>query len=270
MPLYKLSALLENPVAYTLVLDNQRIPLNPLLGRKIQLRYSGNIYCIQCGRKTPKSFQQGYCFPCYRRLLSCGLCIIHPEKCRYYEGICKADDWAHAHCIQSHVIYLANSSGLKVGITRANHFVSRWIDQGATQGLIIFTVQNRHQAGLVEVALKQFVADKTNWRAMLKADNGPLDLIAKRDEILAQAQSAIDALILRFPGEIQPVTDISTIEINYPVLQYPLKIKTLDFEKDPCVSGILQGIKGQYLILDNGVLSVRKFGGYDVVWEGAL
>lgn len=265
--LKKMSAILKNPVQYTLALNDASILLNPLLGQKIQLQHTGKIYCIHCNRKTTKSFQQGYCFPCYRRFLECGLCLIHPEKCRYYEGICKSDDWAHAHCIQPHVVYLANSSGLKVGITREKNFQTRWIDQGATQGLVIFKVQNRHQAGLVEVALKKFVADKTNWQAMLKADNGALDLIAKRDEILLQSQSAITDLMARFPDDIQSVTDQVITDIRYPVLQYPTKITAFNLDKNPRVEGILQGIKGQYLLLDTGVISVRKFGGYEVAWE---
>jgi hypothetical protein len=264
--LKKMPAVLENPVQYTLVLDDTNIPLNSLLGQKIQLHYTGNIYCMHCNRKTAKSFQQGYCFPCYRRFLECGLCIIHPEKCRYYEGICKADDWAHAHCVQPHVVYLANSSGLKVGITREHHFQTRWIDQGATQGLVIFKVQNRHQAGLVEVALKQFVADKTNWQAMLKADNHALDLIAKRDEILLQSKSAMTDLMEKFPGDIQSAADTTITDIRYPVLRYPVKITAFNLDKNPLVEGILQGIKGQYLLLDTGVISVRKFGGYQVEW----
>lgn len=266
-PLRKMSAVLKNPVEYTLVLGDKNIPLNTFLGKKIQLRYTGEIQCIQCDRKITKSFQQGYCFPCYRRLLECNLCIIHPEKCRYYEGICQENDWAHRHCTQKHAVYLANSSGLKVGITRLNHFVSRWIDQGATQGLVIFTTQNRYQAGLIEVALKKFVADKTNWQAMLKANNYMLDLFAKRDEILEQGKLAITDLMARFPGEIQTMADAVITEINYPVLQYPLKIKTFDFNKNPLVVGVLQGIKGQYLLLDTGVISIRKFGGYVIEWS---
>lgn len=262
--LKKMSAELRDPVQYTLLLDGTPISLNDLLGQKIQLRYRGEIHCIRCDRKTNKSFQQGYCFPCYRRLLECGLCMIHPEKCRHYEGICQADDWAHAHCIQPHVVYLANSSGLKVGITRAHHFQTRWIDQGATQGLVIFRVQNRYQAGLVEVALKQFVADKTNWRAMLKADNQILDLASKRDDIFKQSEAVIADLMAKFPGEIQAVLDETVTHISYPVLQYPLKISTFDLDKNPVVEGVLQGIKGQYLLLDTGVISVRKYGGYGV------
>lgn len=262
-----MSVVLTNGMAeYHLPLGEEKITLNALLGQKIQLRHTGMIYCIQCGRKTTKSFQQGHCFPCYRKLLECNLCIIHPEKCRFYEGLCKPDDWAHAHCGQPQMIYLANSSGLKVGITRATNLYSRWIDQGATQGLAIFHVQNRYQAGLIEVALKTWVADKTHWQAMLKADNAPMDLAAKREQILAQAKTAISELMLRYPEDIQRVEDNTVTMIKYPILHYPQKITALDFDKTHEITGILHGIKAQYLILDTGVLSVRKFGGYEVEW----
>lgn len=262
--LRKMSAALHQPVQYTLHLDEQHIDINALLGKPLQLHYQGVIYCIQCQRKTNKSFQQGYCFPCYQKLLACNLCVIHPEKCRFYEGVCQSDDWAHAHCGQPHVVYLANSSGLKVGITRASQIPTRWIDQGATQGLIIFTTQNRHQAGLVEVALKAFLADKTHWQTMLKGNNSPLDLITQRDAVLTQAEAAITALMSRFPGEIQIINDAAITEIDYPVSTYPTKIKAFNFDKDAIITGTLTGIKGQYLLLDSGVINLRKFSGYHV------
>ncbi|MDF3055166.1 MAG: hypothetical protein K0Q74_1073 [Gammaproteobacteria bacterium] len=256
------------PVEYTLCLNDQHIPMNTLLGRKIALTYTGQIYCTQCGRKTNKSFQQGYCFPCYRRLLECHLCTIYPEKCAYYEGKCDPNDWAHANCGQPHIIYLANSSGLKVGITRTSQIPTRWIDQGATQGLPIFNVKNRYQSGLVEVALKKYIADKTNWRAMLCSGGIPQDLLAKREEVLKQIKDGVDELNKKFNGDIQPLPDAALTEITYPILQYPEKIQVFNLDKDKSVEGILQGIKGQYLLLDTGVINIRKFTGYEVMLHG--
>ena len=264
--LKKMSVVLEDPVQYHLTLENQSISLNAQLGQRIRISYIQTIYCIKCGRKTKKSFQQGYCFVCYRKLLACGLCLIHPEKCRYYEGICDPNDWAHAHCVQPQVVYLANSSGLKVGITSARYFQTRWIDQGATQGLRIFKTQNRYQAGILEVALKKYVADKTNWRTMLKENQPPIDLIAHRDRILNLADADIKTVMAKFLGEIEPILDDPIIQIAYPVLQYLPTIHVFDLDKNPLVEGILQGIKAQYLILDTGVISIRKFGGYCVEW----
>jgi len=267
--LKKMTTVFANPVQYSLTLENQPLLLNALLGQTIRLRYMQEIYCIQCQRKIAKSFQQGYCFPCYKRLLACNLCMIHPERCRYYEGACNPDDWAHAHCGQPHVVYLANSSGLKIGITRADRYYSRWIDQGATQGLLFFKVQNRFQAGTLETLFKKWVADKTNWQAMLKGNHPDLDLIAKRDELFQKEKDEIEIWQEKFNHEIQHLTDNAITLITYPVLAYPSKIKTFDLEKTPLVEGSLLGIKGQYLLLDTGVISIRKFGGYAVEWHHA-
>src|SRR3990167_7480403 len=157
--LRKLKSELKTPIHYSIRFDHEEILLNAYLGKTITLVYAGHIYCIQCGRKTNKSFQQGYCFPCLRRLQECHLCIIYPEKCIVESGRCPENDWAHAQCNQPHTIYLANASGLKVGITRDTQVPTRWIDQGAIQALPIFKTKNRYQAGQVEVTLKQFVSD---------------------------------------------------------------------------------------------------------------
>ncbi len=259
----KMSAVFKAPVEYKLPVGSESVVLNPLVGSKIQLHYLGEIHCIQCSRKTSKSFHQGYCFPCYRKLLECDLCSIHPEKCRFYEGVCSTDDWAHSHCGQPHVVYLANSSGLKVGITRASHIPSRWIDQGATQGLVIMKVQNRYQAGVVEAALKQYVADKTNWQAMLKKAQDEMDLFQKRGEILTEAEAALHKIKDQFAqDEIKHALDEKMQSIQYPILAYPEKIKAFDLEKNPLVEGVLMGLKGQYLMLDTGVINIRKFAGY--------
>lgn len=261
--LRKMTAQLVNPVEYQLVLDDQQIDLKPFLGQDLTLEYQGEIHCIQCGRKTNKSFQQGHCFPCMRRLMECNNCIIHPEKCNVEQGTCPQDDWAHAHCNQPHIVYLANSSGLKVGITRETQIPTRWIDQGAGQALAIFRVSNRYQSGMIEVCLKQFVADRTDWRKMLKGVAAPIDLIAARDQLLAEAAKPLQQTLAQFKtGDIQAITDSKVQTIHYPVTQYLEKIKSFSFDKTPQVEGKLLGIKGQYLIFDSGVINLRKFSGY--------
>lgn len=262
--LHKMRATYAQPIAYTLLLNQQPIALNDLLDKKISLRFIGNIHCVQCHRKTNKSFQQGYCYPCYRRLFDCNFCLIHPEKCRYYENCCDTNDWAHAQCGQKHIIYVANSSGLKVGITRDTQIPTRWIDQGATQGLAIFNVANRYQAGLIEVAFKKHIADKTNWQAMLKGEPPLQDLIQKRNDLLQIAEKEIQEIMQKFPEDIQTSTSTHITDIQYPVLHYPQKITAFNLDKNPLVEGTLLGIKGQYLLLDTGVLSIRKFSGYSI------
>ncbi len=253
------------PVSYYFRLGDKEIPLNSLMGNTLSFVPTGNIQCIQCGRKTNKSFQQGFCFPCLRRLQECNLCVIHPERCQVESGTCSTEDWAHVQCAQTHIIYLANSSGLKVGITRETQVPTRWIDQGASQAIPIFKVSNRYQAGVMEVALKQFVNDRTDWRALLKNDAEPLDLLRVWSELRVEARAAIQRVFSQFPGN--GLTELSSQEItqlNYPVVQYPEKINSLSLDAEQSVSGKLMGIKGQYLIFDNGVINIRKFGGYEV------
>lgn len=262
--LIKMPATLEAPVAYQLALGEARLALNPLIGQSITLTYTGNIYCDACGRKTSKSYSQGHCFPCMKKLARCDMCILKPETCHYFEGTCREPEWGDSHCMVPHVVYLANTSGLKVGITRASQLPTRWIDQGATQALPIFRVATRQISGLVEVALAELVADKTNWRAMLKGDETPLDLKAEAGRLLPEIQARLADLSLRFGNEAIVPLDEALVAIRYPVLQYPIKIASHNFDKNNTVSGVLLGIKGQYLILDSGVINLRKFTGYEV------
>lgn len=268
--LHKMRTEACSPVRYQFTFGDNNLFVNDLLGHHVHLSHTGIIYCIQCGRETKKSFQQGFCFPCYRRLGECNLCMIHPERCRHDENHCRPDDWVHAGCLVPHVVYLANASGLKVGITRETQVPTRWMDQGALQALPIFRTQNRFQAGVLEVAFKQWVADKTNWRLMLSQGDARIDLTTERQRLLELAASAIEKVQGQFPqGDITLLTDEVVQDFFYPVIEYPEKIRTFNLDKNPSVSGHLLGIKGQYLMFDQGVLNVRKFGGYQVtVGEG--
>ena len=263
--LRKLKSEFQSPVDYYLRIGDLEIPLNTWLGQFISFRYTHTIHCIQCQRKTNKSFQQGFCYSCLRKLMECDLCMIFPERCHVQQGTCPTDDWAHAHCHQAHIVYLANASGLKVGITRETQIPTRWIDQGAKQALPIFKVANRYQAGCIEVVLKQFVSDRTNWRAMLGREVVKKDLKAERDVLLKQAESPLNDVFSAFAKkDIVYLEDNIITELDYPILQYPKKIQSLSLDKTPEVQGKLQGIKGQYLLLDTGVINIRKFGGYEV------
>lgn len=259
-----MKSVLKSPVEYFFILDNERIFLNQHLEKKIRLRFTGHIHCIQCGRKTNKSFQQGYCYPCMQRLNECGNCAIFPERCQVEQGGCPEEDWAHAQCHSQQIIYLANASSLKVGVTRISHIPTRWIDQGAIQAIPIYEASNRYRAGLLEVALKAYVSDRTNWRTMLKNDSGLLDMLFERDSLLNKAHSSISELLLESQESLKPIKNVNPVFLDYPVIEYPKKITSLSLDKESEIEGILLGIKGQYLILDCGVLNIRKFGGYEV------
>lgn len=263
--LRKMQTALDDIVNYRMPVGDERIPMNDLIGKTFTLEYSGEIHCIACGRKTNKSFNQGYCFPCMRSLAECDTCIIKPELCHFHKGTCRDAQWALSHCMQEHIVYLANSSGIKVGITRQSQIPTRWMDQGATQALPIYRAKNRYMSGLMEIVLKNHVADKTDWRKMLKGTAQPLDLKQHRDALQAECATEM-AQIKAEHGEdaLVPVNDAPITEITYPVMQYPQKVTSLNFDKTAVVEGQLQGIKGQYLIFDNGVINIRKFAGYGV------
>ena len=258
----KMVTQLQDPVDYALPIGDDHLPMNSFLGRSLTLRYSGEIHCIACGAKTKKSFSQGYCYRCAQRLAQCDMCIVKPETCHYHLGTCREPEWGEQHCMIPHYVYLANSSGLKVGITRASQVPTRWIDQGAVQAMPILKVQTRRQSGLMETAIKQYVADKTNWRAMLKGDTVNIDLARERDALMAQIGDDIQAVNEQFGEGAVEVVDEPAVDITYPVLAYPTKIKSFNLDKEPQAGGVLQGIKGQYLIFDTGVINLRKYTGY--------
>lgn len=262
--LIKMPAQLDASISYQLALGEHRVGLNAYLGQPLTLTHTGHIYCNACGRKTNKSYAQGHCFPCMRSLARCDMCIMKPETCHYAAGTCREPQWGEQHCMVEHIVYLANTSGLKVGITRHTQIPTRWIDQGATQALPILRVATRQLSGLVEVALAEMVADKTNWRTMLKGGEADIDLKAEATRLLPEIQQKIVELQQQYGTEAITVLDESIVNLNYPVLEYPSKITSHNFDKNPEVSGVLLGIKGQYLILDTGVINLRKFTGYEV------
>lgn len=193
------------------------------------------------------------------------MCIVKPETCHYDAGTCREPEWGEQHCMQAHYVYLANSSGIKVGITRGSQIPTRWIDQGAAQALPVFRVASRYQSGLLEVVIKQHVSDRTDWRKMLKGDADPVDLVTLRDELVDTCNQEIAALEKQFgSGNIEFLPDEEVVEISYPVDQYPEKIKSLNLDKTPLIEAALLGIKGQYLIMDSGVINIRKYSGYKV------
>lgn len=263
--LRKMVTTLESPVKYQLPLDEQLVSLNERIGAEFTMRYTGEIYCISCGRKTNKSFNQGYCYPCFTGLAACDMCIMKPETCHYFAGTCRQPEWGEANCMQHHYVYLANSSGIKVGITRGTQIPTRWMDQGASQALRIFRVSNRLISGKLEVIIKQHVSDRTDWRKMLKGMPDKMNLLDRRDALLSESEKDIQNMLEEHDSDaVEILVEEEPVDINYPVRTYPEKVKSLNFDKIPEVAGVLQGIKGQYLILDSGVINMRKFAGYRI------
>jgi hypothetical protein len=253
----KMETSLEEVVKYTLNFDNEQIKMNDQIGKTLSIHSTGTIHCIHCGRKTNKSFFQGYCYPCYMKLPQTDPSVINPEKNQAHLGISRDMEWSKKHDLIEHVVYLALSGGLKVGVTRHTQVPTRWIDQGAHSAIVLARTPHRNLAGQVEVELKKYLNDKTNWRAMLtNKKEGEPDLIISKQEAVAKLTEELK----------QYVTDSKEItQINYPVETYPIKVKSVNLDKTPDFSGMLQGIRGQYLIFNDGqVLNIRKYNGYEI------
>jgi len=247
-----------NNKAVDYYLDN--IYLNELLGKKITINYTGQIFCIKCGKKTNKSFAQGFCYPCFISAPETEECVLNPELCRAHEGVARDMDYAKEHCLNDHFVYLAVSSHLKVGVTRKSQIPTRWIDQGASRAIKLAQTPNRFTAGLIEVELKKHLSDKTSWQKMLKNEiDTSINLNVEKIRI---------GNLLSEKNKEFIIEDNEIHEFNYPCTKYPAKVKSLNLDTNPKIDGILTGIKGQYFIFeDDTVINIRKFGGYKVSFE---
>lgn len=250
-------AVLGPPVGYTLALGERQVDMNALVGQELRLTYDGIITCVACGNVTKKSFGQGFCYPCFMNAPENAECIIRPELCEAHLGKGRDPEWERLHHAQDHYVYLALSSAIKVGVTRSPQIPARWIDQGASAAIRFALVPYRRLAGEIEVALKAYLTDRTDWRKMLKNEvNTELDLLAKKDELCDE----LDPELAQYVCDEDEV-----VQIEYPVERYPIKVKSVGFDKLPTIEGKLVGIKGQYLLFsDERVLNIRKHSGYNI------
>ena len=254
--LRKMSVQLDEEIQYTLNLS-ENILMNDFIGNDIRLEWNGVINCSACKKVTKKSFGQGFCYPCFANAPESAECILRPELCRAHLGEGRDPEWEEKHHNKPHIVYLAASSAVKVGITRGDQIPTRWIDQGATSAIRLAETPNRYEAGRVEVALKEFFTDKTNWRKMLKNE---IDEEIDLEEEKWALEEHLPADIIELFSENDEI-----IELNYPVVEYPEKVKSLSFDKTNIIEGKLMGIKGQYLLFENGeVLNIRKHTSYHV------
>jgi hypothetical protein len=254
--LTKMQTEYSNPIQYYLVFENSFLSLNQLLDKNIEINFLG-YQCLQCGKKK-KIFRQGFCYDCFMSSPAAGDWIMKPELSTAHLDIEDRDlEYEKRVQLQPHIVYLALSSEVKVGVTRKTQVPTRWIDQGAVQAIPIVEVPNRYLAGITEVALKDHFADKTNWQKMLKNEVPDADLIQERAN-----------LKYIIPKEVQdffhPEKE-DLYNLHFPVLEFPKKVTSLNLDKTPNFSGKLMGIKGQYLIFQDGtVFNVRTFEGYVV------
>lgn len=257
----------NNDIQYNLrlydILEPQKdsIDLNALVGKPIKLSYDGVINCVVTGKKIKKAYGEGMSWDAFESSPMADQSIVKPELSTAHLGIERRDiEWEIEHHVVPHYVYLSFTSNFKVGVTRYTQIPTRWVDQGAIAAIIIAKTPYRQAAGLIEVSLKDFIADKTNWRKMLQDQQvNKTDMLAKRDELIKHFPEALKTYALKE----EPIQ-----YLQYPVTTYPEKISSIKFDKVPVVNKILKGIKGQYLIFDdNTVMNLRSQSGYEIEIE---
>lgn len=256
-PLLKMPATLDDGLVRYLLPAGEGLWIDGLLGRAFTLRATGLLTCVSCGKRVKKFYGQGFCYPCLRDAPEAAECIVRPELCKAHLGEGRDPDWERAHHATEHVVYMSWTGGIKVGVTRATQLPVRWIDQGAAAALVVARTPYRQLAGLIEVDLKRHFADRTDWRAMLRAvEPDPAPLLAARDRLFP---------LLRHDLREYLVEDASPVTLSYPVLAWPPKVASVKLEKTLEITGRLLGAKGQYLIWEDGrVLNVRNHAGWHV------
>ena len=262
----KMRTELGDVVQYTLPLydvlkENERVPMNGFVGQVISIKYNGIINCVVSGKRIKKAYGEGMSYDSFRSSPSAVESIIRPELCQAHLGIGLRDlDWEVERHVKPHYVYLSLTSGIKVGVTRKTQIPARWIDQGAIKALLLAETPYRQAAGLIEVALKKYIADKTNWRNMLK---NTLTNTTSLEEEKHRLKQLIPDELKQFYSDDDTVT-----AIHYPVTRYPEKVKSIKLDKIPEIEKKLVGIKGQYLIFDDDtVMNLRSHTGYQVTVE---
>lgn len=253
--LTKMQTELGSPIQYYLVFENDFLHMNQLLGKTISIKHIG-FQCLNCGLDKT-IYRQGFCQSCFFEIPQAADWIMRPELSTAHLDKEDRDlEYEKKVQLQPHIVYLANSSNVKVGVTRKSQVPTRWIDQGAHEAIEIVEVPNRYLAGITEVALKAHVSDKTNWRAMLKND--------AKDENLVEWREQLKSYIPEEASDYYIVSNQET-HLEFPVQKYPVKPKSLNLTKTPNFTGTLVGIKGQYFIFDDDtVFNVRSNEGYVV------
>ncbi len=246
--LRKMQTEMGHPIQYFMLFEDNFLNVNQVLNKQLKIDFI-KFQCLNCGEDRP-IFRQGFCKTCFFETPSAGDWIMRPELSTAHLGKEDRDlDYEKKVQLQPHIVYLANSSNIKVGVTRKTQVPTRWIDQGAHEAIEIVEVPNRYLAGITEVALKDHIGDKTNWRKMLTNDVDDEDLVTWRNKL---------KLYIPLEAKEYFIENNNETHMEFPVLKYPEKVKSLNLGKTPSYEGILRGIKGQYLIFeDNTVFNVR-------------
>jgi hypothetical protein len=239
----------DETVQYYLDMESDFVNMNQLLDKEITMLFV-KYECLNC-HLNKQIYRQGFCKSCFFETPNAGDWIMKPELSTAHLGKEDRDlEFEKKMQLKPHIVYLANSSDVKVGVTRKSQVPTRWIDQGAHEAIEIVEVPNRYLAGITEVALKQYVSDKTNWRKMLTNDITDADLVVEKEKLSKYIPEEVKEYYLD--------KNVKETQINFPVNKYPQKVKSLNLIKTPTYKGVLKGVKGQYLIFDDStVFNVR-------------
>ncbi len=231
------------PIQYYLNLSGDLIHMNELIGKELSIKHIG-YECVSCGKDKP-IYRMGFCKSCFFESPYASDTIIRPELSTAHLGIEERNiDVEREIQLQPHTVYLAYTGDVKVGVTRTSQIPTRWIDQGATFALPIARTENRYEAGMIEVALKEHLADKTNWRKMLQDDfEKEVDLIDFQNKVKDYFPQDFE----KFYSEGEEVQ-----RFDYPYTK-PEKITSFTLDKKPEFTAQLLGIKGQYLSFEGGL-----------------
>tara|TARA_Y100000994_G_scaffold40722_1_gene31580 strand:- start:171 stop:971 length:801 start_codon:yes stop_codon:yes gene_type:complete len=248
------------PISYDIPIGNDFIPVSTFLDKIIEINFLNEIHCIECEREINKTFAQGYCYPCFINSPRTSECILKPELCRAHEGESRDIEWSKKHCLKEHFVYLSLTAGAKIGVTRATQIPTRWIDQGAVQALKFAKTSNRYEAGAIEVQMKNHISDRTAWQRMLKNEiDDSINLMKLKNELINVIGNEYKQFILE---------NESVVVFEYPHINFPDKVKSLDLLKVNRIKARLIAIKGQYLLFDdNTVLNIRKHTGFKISLE---
>ncbi len=255
--LRKMKGTLAEPITYSLDLGSKNaVILNSFIGSQFNIVWTGRIFCLRCGRSIQKTYGDGLCFQCFSEAPEASPCIIRPELCEAHNHQGRDVEWELNHHFQPHVVYLAQTNIIKIGVTREIQVPSRWIDQGAGRALIFAITPYRQLAGRIEVEMKQYLSDRTDWRKML--------INAVDHTSLEETRDTFGSFL---PAELAQYlrTDFDVLPLTYPVLEYPAAIKSIKLESGSESQGRLTGIRGQYLYWDaDRVMNIRKYSGFEV------
>ena len=248
-----------DPVRYTLPLGETEVAVNDWLGKPIRLQATGRAFCVSCGKEIARRYGQGFCYPCFEESPHNSPCIVRPELCRAHVGEGRDPAWEAKYHHQPHVVYLALSGSIKVGVTLATNVPTRWVDQGASAAVVIARTPYRALAGEIEVMLKGAFGDKTHWQQMLRGEVPPLNLAAERQ----RAHGLLSPSLQQYAE-----TEAGVVQIAYPILQPLSTVQSVNPEKQSRWEGALTGIRGQYLMIDGRtVLNVRRYAGLEITWQ---